>query len=145
MAQAVIPQPLRAEDWVRYRASPRGVCGPRTDMGAGFSPSNLVSPCQHHSIMHHRHHIIFSNLQSSYTTRILKTTASVAYATYQHHFENCLHPFPLAEDNKTSLPMAIYPKRLLFPITSGQYKMVSGKRLSAIVTRMVAGRMVSIA
>jgi hypothetical protein len=49
MAQAVSRRPLTAEVRVRTRVSPCGICGGQDDSGTGFSPSYLVSPCQHHS------------------------------------------------------------------------------------------------
>jgi hypothetical protein len=49
MAQAVSRRPPTAEDRVRSRISPCGICGGQSRTGTGFSPSTLVLPCQFHS------------------------------------------------------------------------------------------------
>jgi hypothetical protein len=49
MAQAVSCRPPTAEDRVRSRLSPCGVCGGQSGNGTGFSPSTSVFPCQFHS------------------------------------------------------------------------------------------------
>jgi hypothetical protein len=51
MVQAVSRRPLTAEAWVRYRASPCGICGGQSGTGTGSPPppSTSVFPCQFHS------------------------------------------------------------------------------------------------
>ena len=49
MAQAVSRRRLTAEARVQSRVSQCGVCGGQSGTGTGFSPSNLVFPCQFHS------------------------------------------------------------------------------------------------
>jgi hypothetical protein len=49
MAQAVSRRPLTAEDRVRSRVSPCGICGGQSGTGKGFSPSTSVFPCQFYS------------------------------------------------------------------------------------------------
>jgi hypothetical protein len=44
MAQAVSGRPVTAEDLVRVRVSPCGICGVQSDTGTGFSPSSSVFP-----------------------------------------------------------------------------------------------------
>jgi hypothetical protein len=44
MAQAVNRQPLTAEAWVCFRASPREISSRQSGTGTGFSPNYLVSP-----------------------------------------------------------------------------------------------------
>jgi hypothetical protein len=50
MAQAVSRRPLTAEDRVRSRVGPCGICGGQSGTGIGVSPSTSVFPCQFHSI-----------------------------------------------------------------------------------------------
>jgi hypothetical protein len=40
---------ITAEARIRFRVSPRGICGGQSVTGTGFSPSTLVFPCQFHS------------------------------------------------------------------------------------------------
>jgi hypothetical protein len=49
MAQAVSRRALNAEDRVRSRVSPRGICGGRSGTGTCFTPNTSVFPCQFHS------------------------------------------------------------------------------------------------
>ena len=49
MAQAVSRRPLTADARVRSRLGPCGICGGRSSVGIGFSPSTSVFPCQFHS------------------------------------------------------------------------------------------------
>jgi hypothetical protein len=58
VAQAVSRRPFTAEFRVRSRVRPCGICGGQSGIGAGFSPSTLVFPCQFHSTaaqLHFRH------------------------------------------------------------------------------------------
>ena len=49
MAQTVSCQPLTAEAWVPFRASPCGIYGGQSGTGTGFSPRTSVFPCQFQS------------------------------------------------------------------------------------------------
>jgi hypothetical protein len=55
MAQAVSRWPLTAEDRVRAHVDPCGICDGQSGIGAGFSPSSSVFPCQYHSALLHIH------------------------------------------------------------------------------------------
>jgi hypothetical protein len=59
MAQAVSRRPLTAEARVRARVNPCGICGGQSGTGIGFSPSSSVFPCQYHSTVALRTHIIW--------------------------------------------------------------------------------------
>jgi hypothetical protein len=47
MAQVVSRRPLSAEDRVRARVNPCGICGGQSGTGTGFSPSSSVLPCRY--------------------------------------------------------------------------------------------------
>jgi hypothetical protein len=49
MAQAVSGRPLTAEDHVRFRVSPCGICSGLSGIGTGFFPSTSALPYQFHS------------------------------------------------------------------------------------------------
>jgi hypothetical protein len=49
MVQVVSLRPSTAEDQVRSRFSPCGICGGQRGTGTGFTPSTSVLPCQFHS------------------------------------------------------------------------------------------------
>jgi hypothetical protein len=49
MTQAVSRRPLTAEDRVRSRVSPCGICGGQRGTGTDFSPITSVFPCPFHS------------------------------------------------------------------------------------------------
>jgi hypothetical protein len=51
--------PLTADTWVRARFSPYGICDGQSGIGAGFSPSSLVLPCQYNSTVALHTHIIW--------------------------------------------------------------------------------------
>jgi hypothetical protein len=59
MAQVVSRRSLTAEARVRTRVNPCGICGGQCDTGTGFSPSLSVFPCQYHSSIALRTHIIW--------------------------------------------------------------------------------------
>jgi hypothetical protein len=48
-AQAVSSGPLTADDRVRSKVSPCGICGGRSGIEKDFSPSIVVFPCQYRS------------------------------------------------------------------------------------------------
>jgi hypothetical protein len=58
MAQAVSRRPLTAEAGVRALVNPCGICGGQSGTGIGFSPSSSVLPCQYHSTVVLKTHII---------------------------------------------------------------------------------------
>jgi hypothetical protein len=49
MVEVVSRRPLTAEDRVRARVNPCGICGGRSGTGTGISPSSSVFLCQYHS------------------------------------------------------------------------------------------------
>jgi hypothetical protein len=59
MAQVVSRRPLTAEDRVRGRVNPSGICSGQSGTGTGFSPSSSVFPCQYHSTVALQTHIIW--------------------------------------------------------------------------------------
>jgi hypothetical protein len=65
MAQAVNRRALTAESQVRARVNPFGVYGGQSGTGTGFSPSSSVFPCQNHSTVALRTHIIWGMINLS--------------------------------------------------------------------------------
>jgi hypothetical protein len=59
MAQVVSRRPLTAEARVRAWDNSCGTCGEQSGIGAGFSPSSSVFPCQYHSTVALQTHIIW--------------------------------------------------------------------------------------
>jgi hypothetical protein len=59
MAQVVSRRPLTAENWVRARVNPCGICGGQSGTGTGFSPSSSVFPFQYHSTVALQTHVIW--------------------------------------------------------------------------------------
>jgi hypothetical protein len=57
MAQVVSRRPLTAEDRVRARVNPCGICGGQSGSRTGFSPSSSVFSCQYHSTVALQTHI----------------------------------------------------------------------------------------
>jgi hypothetical protein len=60
MAQAVSRRPLTAQAELRARVSPCEVCGGKSGIGTGFSPSPLVFSSQYHSTVALRTHIAWA-------------------------------------------------------------------------------------
>jgi hypothetical protein len=63
MAWAVSRRPLTAEVQVRARVNTCGICGGPSGTGTGFSPSSAAFPCQYHSTVAPKSHIIWGDEQ----------------------------------------------------------------------------------
>jgi hypothetical protein len=68
MVRAVSCRSRTAEDRVRYRTSPCGICGKQSDTATGFAPSTSVSPpvssirpvLHTHSSIYHQRYIMLA-------------------------------------------------------------------------------------
>jgi hypothetical protein len=59
MAQVVSRRPVTAEAWVRARVNPCEICGGKSGIGTGFSPSSSGVSYQYHSTIALQTHVIW--------------------------------------------------------------------------------------